>query len=113
MAVRVQNTVECFDIFNFAKEKYGIEWNACCDMFHRGSALTYKETNEFEPNIMCEYIDLECELDDEETYDTLKVFNSITDEDVKAEEDDDRKAYLIIVRFMQENNITQLLVLND
>ena len=109
MAIKVQNTVCFSEIFDFAEKKYGIVWNDSCDIFHRKEVLTYKETNNFEPNVLCENIDNKRTLGD----DTLKVFNSITDEDVNAEENEWRKAHLIIIRFMQDNDVTQLLVLND
>ena len=113
MAIKRTNTVGFVEVFRFAEKKYGISWNDCCELFHRNEVLTYKGIDEFDPEWLSELIDPECEMDDECNYDSMKVFKSITDEDVESEKDAYRKAYLIIIRFMQENNVSKLSIRND
>lgn len=41
-----QTTVDFSEIFDYAKEKHGIEWNAANNLFFRG-CLEYKKTHNF------------------------------------------------------------------
>lgn len=91
MAIKKRNVVDFSDIFRFAEEKYQVSWNAANDLFFH-TILEYKRSNSFES------ADLKCEL--EETGEWA------------LEEGNDRKAREIMLAFMEENKVKELLVLN-
>jgi len=84
------NKVDFGDIFNYAKEKFGIEWNPANDMFFHGS-LEYKSYNEYDLGEPLEYIE-------DKPYEEL----SITD-----------KGYYIINQFMIDNNVDSIFIDNN
>lgn len=46
MGKQTINKIDFSDIFNYATEKFGIQWNPCNDMFFNNS-LDYKSFNEY------------------------------------------------------------------
>jgi hypothetical protein len=86
-----RNEVDFSEIFNFAKEHYGIEWNACNDLFF-DTILDYKRYNDFEVD------ELTAELVDVEPPTTFT--------------GDVRKAMEIILDFMKKNEVKSMRVMN-
>lgn len=88
--IKKQNTVNFSDIFVFAEEKFGVGWNSANDLFFN-TILEYKRSNKFwAPDIK----------------------GMLQDDEFPLEEDY-RKAYDIMLAFMENHNVKQLLVLND
>jgi hypothetical protein len=54
---RTVNECSFSEIFEFAKEKYGIEWNPANDLFFRTELLRYGTVHEVHPAEMPSYID--------------------------------------------------------
>lgn len=50
-----RNEIDFSEIFNFAEEKFGVDWNRANDMFF-GSSLEYQSFNEYSLDEPLEYI---------------------------------------------------------
>lgn len=90
--IKKKNTVNFSEIFGHAEKKFQVSWNAANNLFFH-TILEYKGSNEFES------AELQGELEEKGEY-ALK-------------EGDNRKAREIMLDFMKENKVKQLLVLND
>lgn len=86
-----QTTADFAEIFEFAKEKYGWEWNYCCDIFHRGRILVNDE-------------------DKDKSFDLDELEYVLEEKYYKGEI---LEGYEIVKEFMLENNLTEMRVLND
>lgn len=87
--IKKQNTVNFADIFYYA-EKFDVDWNEANDLFFCSEILRYKR-----------YTNLDLK---EEEY---------AAKDTKYENENSRKAHLILASFMKENKVKELLVLNN
>jgi hypothetical protein len=85
-----RNEIDFSDIFSYAKDKFGIEWNPANDMFFNHS-LDYKSHNQYSVGEPLEYIE-------EKPYDEL----SFKD-----------KGYYIINQFMIDNNLEDIWIDNN
>lgn len=85
-----RNEANFADLFRFAKEHHGLEWNPCNDLFFH-TVLEYKRHNDFE------LADLEAQLKD-----TKYPYDAKT-----------RKAVEIVVSFMKANKVKELRIMND
>ena len=94
---RKETIVDFDEIFKFAEEKYNIEWNACCDLFHRGHILCNDEGHD----VTFELEELELNLK-ENMEKPSKYFTKQME-----------RGYPIIIDFMKINNLTEMRVLND
>lgn len=91
--MQTQLTVNFSEIFHFATDNHGISWNECNDLFFN-TILEYKRFNIF-------YLeDLEYDMEYIET-------------NVKEKEANYLKASKILIEFMKQNNLTEMLVLNN
>lgn len=99
-----RNEVDFAEIFFYAEEKFGVDWNRANDMFFDNS-LKYKSHNEFVRGELGIHIELTKEQ--EEAFDkgeTPKIdFHELSEED---------KGYYIIEQFMIDNDIDDLYVDN-
>jgi hypothetical protein len=43
-----RNEADFSDVFEFAKETLGHEWNRCCDLFHGSEFFSYQRYDDFE-----------------------------------------------------------------
>lgn len=89
MKKRKINEVDFSQIFNYATEKFKINWNPCNDMFFNNS-LDYKSYNEYSLGEPLEYIE-------DKPYEEL----SFTE-----------KGYYIINQFMIDNKIDNIFIDN-
>lgn len=93
-----QLTVVDFDeIFHFAKDNYDMEWNTCCDVFHRGSILCNEEGKDKKIHL-------------EEIESSLQY---LTERPTSPRNEERKKGYEIVIDFMKQNNLTEMHVLND
>jgi len=69
------------DIFHFAESKNIASWNECCDLFHRSGILQYEAPTD--------------------------IYLADIEDEMKDEEDDSKykKAYQILIDFMNENHV--------
>lgn len=81
--------VDYDEIFCYAKEKHNIEWNDCCDMFHRKSILCDDEGKN-------RTIYLEELRDYSNKKDPIKI-----------------KGWEIVKEYMEENKLKEMYVDND
>ena len=84
-----RNEVDFPEIFNYAKDKFKVEWNRANNMFF-GHSLDYKSYNNF-------YVG-------EDHIDTTKTFEELSESD---------KGYYIINQFMIDNKIDEMRVYNN
>ena len=109
--IEKKNVVVFSDIFKFAEERYGVEWNDCCDIFHREEVFAYRGASDFLFDDIAEQLNLS-----DEDYKDGEWWKDITDEWVESEIKDDYpypkavKALRITAMFMKENNVEQLMV---
>lgn len=100
--LETKNVINFSEIFNYADKKFGVSWNQANDLFFREECLRYQGYDELELEIVSEHLE------------PGKEFSDYSDEDIKAMENSDSpKAWLILGKFMIENKIDELLVLND
>ncbi len=92
--------VDFSEIFNYATENYGIDWNTCCDMFHGSEILTYKGTDE---------ISYDDDLVPHESDMTVEEFVAMDIKEVK----EDNKANWILGDFMQNKQLQCMTVDNE
>lgn len=97
MAIIKKTVVDFSDIFQFAKKKHNIEWNTCCDIFHRNPILVCDEGRNKE-------FDLE-EFENEYKY--------CLENPGKYFTESDKIGYPIVIEFMKENNLTEMYVENN
>ena len=84
-----RNEVDFSEIFDYADEKFGIDWDRANDMFF-GNSLDYKSHNEFHGGTTA-------------YYNSKKSFEEL---------DEDDKGYYIINQFMLDNNLDNLWIDN-
>ena len=101
--IKQNNSVSFSEIFNFASERFGVGWNPANDLFFGSEVLRYKGYDEFNLNEIMEFTSF---------YNDGREVRDFTDDEIKEMGDTD-KANFIIGRFMIENNIDKLLILND
>ena len=94
---RKETIVDFDEIFRFAEEKYNMEWNYCCDIFHRNP-------------ILCNDEGKDVTIDLEEFEETLK--SSETEHNPYFSEKD-KIGYPVVISFMKKNNLKEMRVLND
>ena len=73
-------------VFNYAKREFGIEWNACCELFHDSGYFEYPR---------CHEVDL-CFDGDEDT---------LSKEDILAIDDSYSKAKVIFFKYLETQDI--------
>jgi len=90
--MRTQNIVDFSEIFRFADNRFGIDWNTCCDIFHRTEILAYPGSTEL-------YLfDMK--------YDLKQGFSHCGDK-----KDQFKQAYEVLIAFMEKENVDEMLVL--
>lgn len=90
--------VDFDEVFHYAKEKHNIEWNKCCDIFHRGSILCTDEGKDLSVYLS----DLEYSLE----YDELPKNKLKYSEDKKL-------GIKILIEFMKKHNLEEAYIRND
>ena len=93
---RQENLVDFDEMFDFAEKHHQIEWNDCCDMFHRNYILCDDEGH-----------DQSFELD----YVNEVLENP--EKNIWKYTPKKKLAYEIIKEFMEHHNISSMYVIND
>jgi len=95
MAITKKNVADFADIFNFAKDNYGIDWNTCCDIFHRGA-------------ILCNDEGKDRDLD-------LEEIKMCLEDDLKHKyySKEQRQGWEIVVSYMEKEGVEEMRVEND
>lgn len=86
MKVCTYNEVDTNDLFGFAKEHFGHEWNRCCQIFERTEVLNYNSYKDFYAK------DIEGEL--------------------PHLDGDEKLAYEVLLALMKHHNVKEIRVLN-
>lgn len=94
---RKETIVDFDEIFVFAEEEHNIDWNSCCDIFHRGAILCTDEGKNRDIDLEEMEQSLEEYLKTEPHYFTKEM----------------RIGYPIVIDFMKKNNLTEMYVRND
>jgi hypothetical protein len=94
---RQETLVDFDEIFKFAEKKYNIEWNDCCDIFHRNAIICTDEGRDQEFDID----ELEQMIKDAKANNS-KWFTPLVE-----------KGYNIVLDFMKENKLEEMRVIND
>jgi hypothetical protein len=90
-------TIICFsEIFNYATEKFGIQWNPCNDIFF-DNAFEYKRCEKFY------YSEWHCRVSFWEDEKAKRKANSFTKEEVLEMSEADQ-AQVITAAFLEDNN---------
>ena len=87
--------IDFSDIFKYAEEHYGLEWNPCNDIFFNGR-LEYGKHTSVDMGDWVEYIDLDVEQKDKA--------GDYTKEEV-LEMDDNDKSYVITAAYLESLDI--------
>ena len=103
------NRVNYSEIFNYATEHYGINWNPCNNLFFH-TLLEFRRTSKWYIDDLAEYIENSYDEDKGEIKEEF--FNNITKEKVLTMEDS-AKAATIMIKFMMENKIDEMEVVSD
>jgi len=93
---------ECgfYEIFNFAKEKYGVEWNPANDLFFKTGILRYRTIHEVHPAEMPSYFDFKFEKSSDISAEQLAAMKPI------------EKARIILLAFGEANGVTHSLMVD-
>jgi len=95
-----QETIVGYDeIFVYAKERYNVEWNKCCDIFHSGAILCTDKGRD-------RTIDLtekEEAVKDNEDHPSIRY----------PWTEDKKLGYKIVIEFMKEYKLESMHVTND
>ena len=111
--MRERMVADFVEIFQYAEKNYGIEWNDANklffrggkDIFEEGNPLNHKGYDELELLSMMENIN--CLIEDH-----TRTMGDVTYEEI-MEAEPISKAYLIMGKFMLENGVNEMVVLND
>ena len=91
------------EIFHYAENEYGIDWNTCNDVFF-GNSLEYQRHTTVYPADWAAYIDLKLEVKDKASDYTKDEVNAMTGND---------KSYVILSAYFESINVTDGEVLVD
>lgn len=92
------------EIFHFAEERYGIDWNTANDLFFRGGLLRYGTMHEVHPGEMPSYLMY--------MYENKLKKSSDVPGDVFAAMKPIDKARVILLAFGEVNGVTHSLMVN-
>lgn len=90
MKTVIKNEAGFSELFDFAKERFGILWNPCCDMFHRTELLNYGRDTDFELGQLKEDLDPQ---------------NKYAIKDPKR-----RKGVEVVIAFMQSHGVDSITI---
>lgn len=90
-----RNEVSFAEVFRFAGEKFGIDWNSCNDLFFLTLLGNDQHANDFYRD------ELKSDLDPDADWQPYE------------EGTDMRKAAEILLAFMEEKNVDEMRVIND
>lgn len=91
--------VDFSEIFEHAEKQFGVHWNNCCDIFHRGRIIITDDDHNVEFTLE--------ELQNDLKYDAENPTRS------SAYSKDEKLAYEILVDFMKANELSEMYVTND
>lgn len=96
--IQKQTTVDFADLFHWAGEApRNVQWNHCCDIFHRTEIFNYRGHTPF-------YLEeIKADLADDEYWASHK----------QLKVDHWKEAYTLLVAFMEENKLDEMLVLGS
>jgi hypothetical protein len=96
---RKQIIVGFDEIFNYAEKEFGVSWNRCCDIFHKGAILCTDEGK----NTTLDIGEIEHSLEWDKEHPETKYPLS----------EDTKLGYKILIDFMNKHKLEEMYVNND